>query len=318
MEWGELPDRSRSPLPPVKTLPALPFGGLLAEGEAAVRSRVSLVGVRDASQSTWHGRCADAPPAIRAAYDGACYNPVSETGVDCAGAVADLGDLHPAAGGFERNSARYTEVLQGELDRGRTPFVLGGDHAITPALVAAWTGREPLQVVQWDAHPDLYPEFEGNRNSHASTAARLLEMPQVASLTQIGIRTETAGQREVREAAGGRVVSISAWEAEDRRTLLAHLPANAPIYLTFDMDGFDPAFAPAVAHPVPGGLSARRGLALIREIHESGRRIVGMDVVEACPEDGDGRTLILAARLIHEGVATVLARQPGFRTTLVD
>ena len=284
--------------------PEVRFGGLLTDGDA----RVSLLGVMDATQSTWRDCCAAAPPAVRAAYDGACFNPVSETGVDCAGTVADLGDLRPGGGGFRSDAARYRAALEEELDRGRTPFVLGGDHAITPALVAAFARRGPLHVVQWDAHPDMYPDFGGNPDSHACVAARLLELPQVAGLTQIGIRTETPVQREVREAAGGRVVQIPAWAAERRGALLSHLPGDAAIYLTFDMDGFDPAFAPAVAHPVPGGLSARAGLDLIREIHTRGFRLAGMDVVEACPREDDDRTLVLAARLVHEGIAAALAR----------
>ena len=227
--------------------------------------------------------------------------------MDCAGSVADLGDLRPATTAFRANATRYTAAVESELARGRTPFILGGDHAITPALVAAYAEHGPIHVVQWDAHPDMYPDFEGNRDSHACVAARLLEMDHVATVTQIGIRTETAVQRKVRDSAGGRVIQIPAWEAEKREAVLTHLPETAVVYLTVDMDGFDPAFAPAVAHPVPAGLSARAGLELVKEIGATGRRLAGMDVVEACPDDRDNRTLILAARLIHEGVATVLA-----------
>lgn len=288
--------------------PRIPFGGLIASGEDAERAAASLLGVMDATQSTYRDRCAGAPPAIRAAYDGACYNTVSETGVDCAASLADRGDLRPAGGGFREDAARYSAAVRAELERGRTPFILGGDHAITPALVAAFAGRGPVHVVQWDAHPDMYPDFDGNPDSHACVAARLLEMPHVAAITQIGIRTETAAQRRIRDAAGERVIQIPAWEAESRRELLSHVPEGAAIYLTVDMDGFDPAFAPAVAHPVPAGLSARAGLELVKEIGSAGRRLAGMDVVEACPDHRDNRTLILAARLIHEGVATLLAR----------
>lgn len=286
----------------------IPFGGLIAAGADAERATVSLLGVTDATQSTYRDHCAASPPAIRVAYDGACYNSVSETGVDCARSVRDLGDLGPAPGGFRQSAARYRAAIEAELSSGRTPFTVGGDHAITPALVAGCAGHGPIHVVQWDAHPDMYPDFEGNRDSHACVAARLLEMPHVATITQIGIRTETPAQHGVRESAGGRVTQIPAWEAERRTALLSHLPENAVIYLTVDMDGFDPAFAPAVAHPVPGGLSGRAGLDLIREIGGAGR-LVAMDVVEACPDGRDDRTLILAARLIHEGVATVLARR---------
>lgn len=286
----------------------IPFGGLLASGADAERAPASLLGVMDATQSTYRDRCAEAPPAIRTAYDGACYNAVSEAGVDCAASVRDLGDLRPAENGFRESAARYAAAVEAELERGRVPFVLGGDHAITPALVAAYARRGPVHVVQWDAHPDMYPDFEGNRDSHACVAARLLEMPHVATVTQIGIRTETAAQRGIRDAAGARVTQIPAWEADNRTTLLSHLPEAARVYLTVDMDGFDPAFAPAVAHPVPAGLSARAGLELVKEIGAR-HRLVGMDVVEACPDGRDDRTLILAARLVHEGVATVLDRQ---------
>ncbi len=287
----------------------IPFAGLLAEGEARDRARVSLLGIRDATQSTFRSLSAQAPPRVRAAYDGACYNAVSESGVDCAGSVADLGDLEPGGHGFRADAARYTAAVSAELARGRTPFVLGGDHAITPALVAAHTG--PVRVVQWDAHPDLYPDFEGNPVSHASVAARLLDLPQVESITQIGVRTENAVQRRVREAAGGRVLQIPAWEVGRRDRLLSHLPEGSAIYLTVDMDGFDPAFAPAVAHPVPGGPSARAGLDLVHEIRTGGYRLLGMDVVEACPRAGDDRTLVLAARLLHEGIAAAIAGRRG-------
>ncbi len=284
----------------------IPFSGLFAGKEDADRAPTSLLGVCDATQSTHRDCCAAAPPAIREAYDGNCHNTFSEQMVNCEGMVADLGDLHPSGNGFPEDAARYRASVTAELERGRVPFVLGGDHAITPPLVSAFEGQEPIHVVQWDAHPDLYPVFEGNRFSHACVAARLLEFPHVASVTQIGIRTESPVQVAVRENRPGRVRSISAREAAHRTTLLDHLPRGARIYLTVDMDGFDPAFAPEVAHPVPGGLSARAGIDLI---HEIGNRfhLVGMDVVEACPGgDREQRTLLLAARLIHEGVSLIV------------
>ncbi len=283
----------------------IPFAGLLTKHPDAP---ASLLGVRDATQSTFRSACSDAPPAIRVAYDGDCHNSCTEAMVDCAGALYDLGDLEPSAEGFQSDKERYRKAVAPELDAGRVPFVLGGDHAITPPLVAAFEGRGDLHVVQWDAHPDMYPDFEGNRDSHACVAARLLEFPWVRSVTQIGVRTENPVQLALREAHPGRVRSITAREAARRTSFLDHLPDGARVYLTIDMDGFDPAFAPAVAHPVPGGLSARAGLDLV---HEIGRRfrLAGMDVVEACPGgDAEQRTLLLAARLIHEGVGLAVSR----------
>ena len=228
--------------------PPVPFGGLIAEGAAADTAPAALIGICDATQSTYQDRCALAPPAIRRAYDGASFNTWSESFTDCAGAVADRGDLHPDPGGFRASAVSYRDAVRAELDRGIVPFILGGDHAITPALVAAWAGRGPIHVVQWDAHPDMHPHYGGNPDSHACVAARLLEQDHVAGITQIGIRTETGWQLEVRRAAGGRVRQIPAWEAESGGPFLDHLPEDARIYVTFDLDGFDPAFAPAVAH----------------------------------------------------------------------
>ena len=287
------------------------FGGLLAPPGTEANAPVSLLGVMDATQSSCEDTCAGAPPRIRAAYDGSCFNPASESGVDCSGRVFDLGDFQPSGAGFPEDCARYRAAVAQELERGRVPFILGGDHAITPALFSAYAGRAEfaggIEVVQWDAHPDMHPDFDGNPHSHACVAARLLEIPAMSTLTQIGVRTETALQREVREAEGDRVIPITAREAERRSgELLAHLPAGAALYLTVDLDGFDPAYAPGVAHPVPGGLSARAGLDLIHEIRERGFRLAGMDVVEGCPRRDDDRTLVLAARLVHEAIAVVL------------
>lgn len=290
----------------------IPFGGLLAPPGAAETARVSLLGVKDATQSSCEDRCASAPPLIRSAYDGSCFNPSAESGVDCAGRILDRGDLEPSGEGFPADAARYRDAVREELERGRTPFILGGDHAITPALVDAYRDRDlpggGLHVVQWDAHPDMHPDFDGNPHSHACVAARLLERPHLASLTQVAIRTETAVQRRVRDAAAIPIATITAREAERRSgALLSGIPRGSALYLTVDLDGFDPAFAPGVAHPVPGGLSARAGLDLIHEIGERGLRLVGMDVVEACPRPGDDRTLVLAARLVHEAMALVLS-----------
>ena len=211
----------------------IPFGGLLAEGGARDHAPASLLGVMDATQSTYDDLSAAAPPVIRAAYDGANYNSWSESGVDCAGTVLDLGDLRPSREGFTADAARYQAAFEAELARGRIPFALGGDHAVTVPLVRAYGAVEeragPIHVAHWDAHPDMHPDYDGNPDSHACVTARLLEMRHVASLTQIGIRTDTNLQRSIREAQGDRVTQIPAWEAPKRAgALLAHLPEGAP------------------------------------------------------------------------------------------
>jgi arginase family enzyme len=131
-------------------------------------------------------------------------------------------------------------------------------------------------------------------------------MRHVQSLTQLGIRTLSQEQRRNAERFPDRLRIFEAQRLERESPDLSHIPAGAPLFLTVDMDGFDPAFAPGVSHPVPGGLTARQVLSLIQRGHWT---LVGMDVVEVNPlRDLQSMTAILAARLLHEGIAYASAR----------
>jgi arginase family enzyme len=126
-------------------------------------------------------------------------------------------------------------------------------------------------------------------------------MDHVASLTQLGIRTLNEEQRRQAERYGDRLLVLEARDLEGPLKAPGHIPEAAPVYVTIDMDGFDPAFAPGVSHPVPGGLSARQVLGLLQRGHWT---LAGMDVVEVNPSrDFQDQTSILAARLLHEGIA---------------
>jgi agmatinase len=278
----------------------IPFAGLFTESE-----RISMpwgfLGICDDTQSSFLRGPAEAPESIRRAYDGRCYNATSESGVDLTAGVSDLGDLKPR-GTWKASAEHYRRRIGEILEEGITPFVAGGDHAVTVPVVEAFSVLErPLHVIQIDAHPDLYPDFEGNRDSHACTGARLLEMRHVKSLTQLGIRTLSKEQRQNADRFPDRLRIFEAQSLERESPDLSHIPADAPVFLTVDMDGFDPAFAPGVSHPVPGGLTARQILSLIQRGHWT---LVGMDVVEVNPlRDFHSMTAILAARLLHEGIA---------------
>ncbi len=277
----------------------IPFAGVFTK-RSDPRTPWAFLGIADDSQSSFLRGPADAPECIRRAYDGRCYNATTESGVDLSSSVTDLGDLKPRRT-WEASAHEYRARVEEILREGFTPFIAGGDHAVTVPVVQAFTVlRRPLHVVQIDAHPDLYSEFEGNPDSHASTAARLVEMSHVQSLTQIGIRTMNEEQRRQAERWSDRLHVLEARRLDGAIPDLGHIPAEAAVYLTVDMDGFDPAFAPGVSHPVPGGLTARQVLGLIL----GGRwTLVGMDVVEVNPSrDIQYMTAILAARLLHEGM----------------
>ncbi len=277
----------------------IPFAGLFRR-KTDGRTPWVFLGIADDTQSSFLRGPADAPDCIRRGYDGRCYNATTESGIDLTSSVTDLGDLKPRST-WEASAREYRAKVEEIVREGETPFVAGGDHAVTVPVVEAFAVlRRPIHVVQIDAHPDLYPEFEGNPDSHASTAARLLEMDHVQSLTQIGIRTMNEEQRRQGERWSARLHILEARALEGATPELPHLPAEAEVYLTVDMDGFDPAFAPGVSHPVPGGLTARQVLDLILR---SRFTLVGMDVVEVNPSrDIQYMTAILAARLLHEGM----------------
>lgn len=196
---------------------------------------------------------------------------------------------------LEGDAATRAEIEQSvatQLANGGRVICLGGDHAVAyPILRAYGEAYQGLTVVQVDAHPDLYDEFEGDRYSHACPFARVMETGRVKRLVQIGIRTANGHQREQAERFGVEIVPRAAWLDLDA------LGLAAPVYLSIDLDGLDPAFAPGVSHPEAGGLTTREVLDIIW--HVPG--LVGADVVELNPRlDPAGITAILAAKLVKE------------------
>ena len=279
----------------------IPFAGCFADtDEARGRVRLVFVGLPDDSQSSFRRGCARAPERIRLAYDGNCYNASTEAGVDLSGAVADLGDL-ASGDSWEATTRRYRDFAAGLYSGGKVPFFAGGDHAVTVPVVAALSVlNEPVHVVQFDAHPDLYPVFEGNPNSHACAATRLLEMGHVASLTQLGVRTLNRPQSQQAEQHSDRLRILSARDLGGGIPALSHIPRGAKVYVNVDIDAFDPAYAPGVSHPVPGGLTPRQVLDFLQRAEWA---LVGMDVVEVnLTLDRNDQTVLLAARLLHEGM----------------
>ena len=280
----------------------IPFAGCF-RNDSSPESSLVFVGIPDDSQSSYRVGCADGPKTIRSAYDGRSFNSTTESGVDLEAAITDLGDLVPEET-WEASAENYRGRIRDLLRKDQTPFVAGGDHAVTVPVVEAFAEMgapvHPIHVVQIDAHPDVYEDFEGSRSSHACVAARLLEMEHVASVTQLGIRTLNAGQSGQLERYSDRLRILYAKDLLAELPKLSHIAAGAPVYLTVDLDGLDPSVAPGVSHPVPGGLTSRQVLSFIAS---ADWRLVGMDVVELNPSvDFNQLTAILAARLLHEGM----------------
>lgn len=248
----------------------------------------------DGSSSSRRG-AAQGPAAIRQALERMrdYSNAFTESGVDLGadGVLRNAGDV--PCGTPDATRAAIERSVADVLALGERPLVLGGDHSITYPVLRALRPRYPrLSVLHVDAHPDLYDEFAGDRYSHACPFARALEEGLLDELVQVGIRALNAHQRAQADRFDVDVIDMDAWTA-GRRPALAY-----PVYVSLDLDGLDPAHAPGVAHPEPGGLSVRDVLTLL---HHLPVPLVGGDIVELNPElDVRDLTAIVAAKLVKE------------------
>lgn len=254
-------------------------------------TRPQLIGLPyDASSSFLRGSAAG-PPLIRQALWSPAGNSFTENGADLAG-LTDAGDLS-----LSENPQQARDQIEmgigALLASGFHPIALGGDHSVTyPILRAVTAGRPTLTILHIDAHGDLYGDFEGDRYSHACPFARIMEECPGVTLVQVGIRTLTPHQREQIARFGVNCIEMRHF-ADGARPAI-----DGPVYVSVDIDGLDPAFAPGVSHREPGGLSVRDAVTMIHQLRGP---MVGADVVEFNPsQDHNGVTATVAAKIVRE------------------
>src|SRR2546425_11243381 len=197
------------------------------------------------------------------------------------------------------------------VSRDKFVFVLGGEHSITPAVVAAMAAKHPgLSVLQIDAHADLRESFMGTPHNHACAMRRTLEY---ARTTQVRIRSLSP-----EEAAAASTLPTEIFYDFNMREhadwidrVVASL--SETVYITIDVDGFDPAIMPATGTPEPGGLSWYEALTLLRRVIDT-RQVVGFDVVELCPIPGMAAPNFLCAKLIYKILTYRFANELTGRT----
>lgn len=260
----------------------------------------AVLGIPADDRSSYLRGAAAAPGAIREALFNPSTNLAAEDGFDLGapGAWKDLGDLD--LGGV-LDPAAVESAVSTVVGRGVRLVCLGGDHSVTypvlrgRAAALGVPGRPGIDVLHLDAHNDLYDEFEGDRLSHACPFARACEEGRVGRLVQVGIRGMTAALRAQAERFGVEVIGMPAWDRGVRPSF------GGEFYLSLDLDVLDPAFAPGVSHPEPGGLSTRDVVGLIQTCPGI---LVGADIVELNPSrDRDGITARTAAKLLKEILA---------------
>jgi len=262
---------------------------------------VAILGVPLDENSSFMRGAALAPASIREAFRSSSSNMSTELGIDLdtSGGWRDLGDLSLPSG--PDSLARIEDAVAGLLGSGAHVLSLGGDHSISHPIVRAHAKQYgALNILQLDAHPDTYDEFGGSKYSHACPFARIMEEGLGVSLVQMGIRTMNAHQRKQCERFGVTAIEMKDWPPAEMPKL------DGPLYVSVDMDVFDPAFAPGVSHYEPGGMSPRE---VLRILHGLGIPVMGADIVELNPtRDHNGMTAMLAAKLCKELIGLMLAR----------
>ena len=276
------------------------FGGAVKPLAEHPDYLIAILGVPFDEKSSYLKGAAGGPASIRAVSTGKCYCGYTELGVNLEEdtVMVDLGDVD-VSGDVDKAFALTEKGVANVLVKGAVPIILGGDHSITyPVLKAFAKTYKPLDVLHFDAHPDLYDDLYGDRLSHACPMARVLEDGLAANIVQVGVRAVTAAHRAKALKHGVRMIEMKEIDGP------LFLKFSNPLYISFDMDALDPAFAPGVSHHEPGGLTTRQAVQVIQALKA---RIVGLDIVELNPSrDFSGITAAAAFKIIKETAGRIV------------
>ncbi|MBU1341242.1 MAG: agmatinase [Proteobacteria bacterium] len=260
---------------------------------------ICILGIPFDQNSSFRKGPALAPERIRESYFSSASNLWSEKGLNLESInhLYDLGDIN-----FKDNTDAFniiTTSVKTALDLNCHVICLGGDHSITLPVIEAYAQKyDCLNILDLDAHPDLYDTLDDNRYSHACPFARIMEKKLATRLVQAGIRTMNGHQREQAQKFG-----VEVNEMKDNNNWLDELEFKGPVYLSIDLDCLDPAFAPGVSHHEPGGMTTRN---IIDIVHHLKGNLIGADIVEYNPDrDIHSMTSVVAAKLLKEIIARI-------------
>ncbi len=321
----DTPESARVVVLPVPWAATTSYGGGAEQGPDAVLAASRQVDLFDVQTGDpWREGIVmlDAPEGTRAAHDEA--RPLAAQVIEAGGRIAGDAELEAALARVNALSAtvndRVHAAVRAQLEAGKLVVTLGGDHSVPYGAIRAHAERFPgLGVLHVDAHADLRVAFEGFEHSHASIMHNVAKLPGVAKLVQVGIRDVCDEEVQAIRGSNGRIVTHfdvdladarfqgETWAAQIAR-IVAELPQR--VYLSFDIDGLDPALCPHPGTPVPGGLSFLEANALVAGIARSGRTIVGCDLTEVVPgPDGDEWDGNVGARLLYKMIGWMLVSQ---------
>lgn len=269
------------------------FGGVV--GSSWTKARVAVLPVPYESTTTYGGGTSRGPAAIIEAsrhmelWDTEFNHDVSRLG------LTTLPELEPDMSGPDAMVGRVRDTVAAILKEKKWPLVLGGEHSITPGVVVAIKAKyRQVSVLQIDAHTDLREEYQGTKWSHACAMKRVYDLgvPTVA----VGIRSTSEEEIEFIRQAGLTNRIFPAPEIPVAQVLKC---LSDQVYVTVDVDGFDPSLVPGTGTPEPGGLRWQPVLNLIKEVARK-KKIVGVDIVELAPILGQPASDFLVAKLAYK------------------
>lgn len=228
-------------------------------------------------------------------YDIETQSQVYEKGIFTAPAIIEEDSLSMLKAGYER-TLHY-------LDKGKFVVTIGGEHSISFAPIKAHSERYPnLIVLQFDAHADLQKAYENNPWSHASVMARVKELPGVQKIVSVGIRSMSIEESNEIDPS----CTFFAHEIDAQDDLIDQIleKLDAPVYISFDLDAFDSSLMPSTGTPEPGGLFWNQALKILKAVAKH-KKIVGLDVVELCPQESNAAPDYLAAKLIYKTLSYI-------------
>jgi agmatinase len=289
---------------------ALVFGGALPVRRSFADAAVVILPVPVDRTTTYVGGTRNGPHDIlQASSHMELWDEEMKADVHAVG-ICTLPEMELPFGEMEPLLEEIERVAYEIIGRDKFLVSLGGEHSITPPLVAAASRKYPgLSVLQIDAHADMRDTYMGTAHNHACAMRRALEHARV---TQVGIRSLSTDEAEILP----RLNTTVFYDVDMRRNprwMDAVVETLAPdVYLSIDVDGMDPAIMPATGTPEPGGLSWTEITALIRAIAER-RRVVAADLVELSPIPGMVAPSFLCARLIYKLLTYKFAGDPRAR-----
>jgi len=215
--------------------------------------------------------------------------------------MVDMGDADIVHTSTEKSHANIEYGVRKILAAGALPVVLGGDHSVNIPCINAFNEEEPFHLIQLDAHLDFVDERHGVRNGHGNPMRRASEKSYVTGLSQFGIRNVSSTAKEGYDdarAMGSDIRSVRQFRTEGARAMAQRIPEGARVYVTIDIDGFDPSIAPGTGTPSHGGFLYYEVMEFLQEVSRR-NKVVGIDLVEVAPDyDHTGTTGILAAQVL--------------------